>query len=189
MIVLTWRNLWCLSAGKNQLHPSFLLDIAKILQTCYFRYLGKPGYTHPKWYNQLVEKLCLKTVCRQKTALSPSFSGDIVKIHKPILLGNLGMYGYANPKICMPKTNFIMHFFFWDITFYRILQFDWVAAFWPITQEPEFCQIWDWWWNISTNISFHFGLFPGKINHNIFQKTPKNLFRPFCTLFLKSGQK
>ena len=112
MIVLTWRNLWCLSAGKNQLHPSFLLDIAKILQTCYFRYLGKPGYTHPKWYNQLVEKLCLKTVCRQKTALSPSFSGDIVKIHKPILLGNLGMYGYANPKICMPKTNFIMHFFF-----------------------------------------------------------------------------
>ena len=29
----------------------------------------------------------------------------------------------------------------WDITFWRILQFDWNTAFWTITWEPEFCQI------------------------------------------------
>ena len=32
MIVSTWRNLWCLSATKNQPHPSYLLrDIANLL--------------------------------------------------------------------------------------------------------------------------------------------------------------
>ena len=28
-------------------------------------------------------------------------------------------------------------------TFQRILQFDWLPAFWLITREPEYCQIWD----------------------------------------------
>ena len=40
---------------------------------------------------------------------------------------------------------------------------DWLTAFWPINREPEFCQIWDWWWNINNNISFHFRLFPRKL--------------------------
>ena len=72
----------------------------------------------------------------------------------------------------------------WKITFYRILQFDWLTAFWPITREPEFCQIWDWWWNINNNIGFHFKLFPGKTNDNIFQKVQKTylaaILGPFC---------
>ena len=41
----------------------------------------------------------------------------------------------------------------------------WLAdSIWPITQDQGFCQIWDWWWNINNNISFHFILFPRKIN-------------------------
>ena len=35
--------------------------------------------------------------------------------------------------ICMQKINFIIHFFL-EI----LLQFDWLTAFWPITQEQEF---------------------------------------------------
>ena len=37
----------------------------------------------------------------------------------------------------------------------------------------EFCQIWDWWWNINNNISFHFRLFPRKTKDKIFPKKSK----------------
>ena len=69
------------------------------------------------------------------------------------------------------------------------MQFDWLTAFWVIIQEPEFCQIWDWWWNINESISFHFRLFPGKTNGNIFQIIQKVFFwGPFWVFLLKSGQ-
>ena len=62
----------------------------------------------------------------------------------------------------------------YDITFLRILQFDWLAAFWPIIRDPKFFQIC--WWNINSNISFHFRLFLRKTNMTQFfkksQKTP-----------------
>ena len=59
-----------------------------------------------------------------------------------------------------------------------------------ITQEPEFYQIWDWWWNINNNISFQFRLFPRKTNDKMFQKIQKNLFRGHFGPFLpKFGQK
>ena len=53
---------------------------------------------------------------------------------------------------------------------------DWPTAFSPITQEPKFCQIWDWWWNINDSISFHFELFPGKTDDKILEKIKKALF-------------
>ena len=58
---------------------------------------------------------------------------------------------------------------------------DWLSAFWPITREPyqEFYQIW---WNINNTISFHFRLFPRKINDKIFPKKKK---RPIRALFAK----
>ena len=40
--------------------------------------------------------------------------------------------------------------------------------------ELEFCQIWDWWWNINNNINFYFRLFPRKTNENFFVKIQKN---------------
>ena len=45
----------------------------------------------------------------------------------------------------------------------------------PAIWEPEFCQIWDWWWNIN-NISLHFRLFSGKTNDKIFQKNQQKLY-------------
>ena len=48
----------------------------------------------------------------------------------------------------------------------------------------EFCQIWDWWWNINNNISFHFRLFPRKTNDKIFLKIQKEpILGPFWALF------
>ena len=72
----------------------------------------------------------------------------------------------------------------WNIIFSRILWFDWLTAFWSITKEPEFCQIWDLWWNISNNINFHFRLFPIKTNDKIFQKIQKTYFGAIFWLFL-----
>ena len=73
--------------------------------------------------------------------------------------------------ICMQKTNFIIHFFL------EILHFKESCNLigWQ-HQELEFCQIWDWWWNINRNMSFHFRLFPRKTNHKFFLKIQKNLF-------------
>lgn len=44
-----------------------------------------------------------------------------------------------------------------------MLQFGCLTSFGSITWDPEFCQIWDWCWNIKS-ISLHFRLFPRKAN-------------------------
>ena len=74
---------------------------------------------------------------------------------------------------CPKKTSVIISS--WDITFQRILTFDWLTAFLPKFEDPEFSQIWDWRWNIKKNIIFHFRLFPGSANDKMFQKILKNL--------------
>ena len=68
---------------------------------------------------------------------------------------------------------------------------DWLTAFWPINREPEFCQIWDWWWNINNNISFHFRLFPRKLFKifNKLKKFKKIILGPIWALFAQIGQK
>ena len=38
----------------------------------------------------------------------------------------------------------------------EILQSDWPRAFWPISQEPDFCQIWDFCKNTANKINFHY---------------------------------
>ena len=51
------------------------------------------------------------------------------------------------------------------------------------TGELEFCQIWDWWWNINNNISFQFTLFPKKTDDKSFQKIQKKtILVPFWVL-------
>ena len=68
----------------------------------------------------------------------------------------------------MQKTNFIIHFFL------EILHFKESCNLigWQ-HQEIEFCQIWDWWWNINNNISFHYRLLPRKTNDKIILKIQK----------------
>ena len=76
----------------------------------------------------------------------------------------------------------------YNITFLRILQFDWLAAFWPITRDPKFFHIC--WWNINNNISFHFRLFPKKLTWQNVSKNPKTLFWGNSAPFLhKFGKK
>ena len=78
--------------------------------------------------------------------------------------------------ICMPKINFIIHFFLEVLHFKEPCNLIDQPAFWTITREPEICQIWDWWWNINNNNSFRFKLFPGKTNDKIFQTIQKKLY-------------
>ena len=77
----------------------------------------------------------------------------------------------------------------YNITFQRILQFHWPAAFWPITWDPKLCQIC--WWNINNNISFHYRLFPRKTNiTKFFKKSQKPyILGPFWILLPKLGPK
>ena len=76
----------------------------------------------------------------------------------------------------------------YNITFQRILQFDWPAAFWPITWNPKLCQIC--WWNINNNISFHYRLFPRKTNiTKFFKKSQKPYFGLILGSFDQLGAK
>ena len=80
--------------------------------------------------------------------------------------------------ICMQKTNFIIHFFL------EILHFKESCNLIDSQhREQEFCQIWDWSWNINS-ISFHVRFYTRKTNDKIFLKIQKeHIFGPFWTLF------
>lgn len=69
------------------------------------------------------------------------------------------------------------------------MQLDWPTAFWYITQEQKFHQIWDWWWNINVrNVSFHSTLFPGKTKaKKIFKKTKNSFWGHFGLFLPKKG--
>ena len=80
--------------------------------------------------------------------------------------------------IFMPKINFIIHFFL-EILHFKESDCNLIGwqHFGPyITQDLEFYQIWDWWWNINNNISFHFKLFPRKTNGKFFKTSKKPYF-------------
>ena len=135
-------------------------------------------------------------ICRQKINLILHVFLEILQRYcELVVLGTLGIPDYAYPKwyhqlvenldVYLSATNILHHSLLsWDITFWRILQFDWLTVFSPITREPEFCQIKDWWWNINNNINFHFELFTRKTINKIFQKIEKPYFGaildPFC---------
>ena len=79
------------------------------------------------------------------------------------VLGTLEMPNYAHPKWYYQFIgNFCVYLQAKNQLHPPCFSEDCLLAFWPINREPEFCQIWDWWWNISNKISFHFRLFPRK---------------------------
>ena len=51
----------------------------------------------------------------------------------------------------------------------NILRSDWMKACQPISQKPDFSQIWDVYMNIANNINFHYKLNSDKINGKAFQ--------------------
>ena len=117
---------------------NFILKIFfEILQKCckivILGTLVMPVYPYPKWYHQLVQNLCI--YLKEKNQLhSTCFSGNIAKICKIcklLILGILGVSGYFGS---------IVHSILEILHFKESCNF-WPTAFWPITQEPELCQI------------------------------------------------
>ena len=53
------------------------------------------------------------------------------------------------------KNQAISSFYSRDTVDLNILQSDRLRAFWPISQEPDFLQIWDLYRNTANNINFH----------------------------------
>ena len=101
-----------------------------------------------------------------------------------------------NDSIVLLKTSVYLHaknklhnsLLSYSIIFQRILQFDWLAAFWPITWDSTLCQTC--WWNINNNISLHYRLFSRKTNMTkFFKKSPKPYFGPILGLLSKFGPK
>ena len=90
MIVPLWRNLWQLSAGKNQLHSLCFPDILQ--RYCKFVVLGTlgmPGYAHPKWYHQYEETFMF--ICRQKIISYPMLFRKYCKVMQTYF----GYFGHA----------------------------------------------------------------------------------------------
>ena len=61
-----------------------------------------------------------------------------------------------------------------------------LTAFEPITEDPGFCQIYDWCCNINNNVGFHFILFPRKTNDKISQKIQKPYFGTILAFFAQT---
>ena len=143
-IASIWKNLQHLPAGKTS--TSFFMcslrcckDTENWLVLALWACLAT--YTQ-KWYCHLVENFCV--YLQAKAQLHPScFYGDIAKICK-LVLGSMGMPGYTHPNwqyhlaedfdvYLHAKNKLHNSLLSYNITFQRILQFDWPAAFWPIT--------------------------------------------------------
>ena len=56
-----------------------------------------------------------------------------------------------------------------DIVNLKTLQSDWSRAFWPISREPEFSQVWDLCKNTANTIKFLYRPNSEKNNDSIFQ--------------------
>ena len=127
-------------------------------------------------------------ICRQKSTSSFTFFLSYFFIAK-ILQTCFRYFGHA--LLCTPK---VILSIYWKLLCLSAggknqlhppcFSEDWLTAFWPINREPEFCQIWDWWWNINNNISFHF-----KFLINFSKNTKKLFWGQFGSFLLKFGQK
>ena len=73
-----------------------------------------------------------------------------------------------------------------DIVDLKILQSDWLRAFWPISHEQVFSQIQDLCRNTANSINFHYRNNSVKIIDQIFLKFKKSYFGPFLQFL---GQK
>ena len=56
-----------------------------------------------------------------------------------------------------------------DIVDFKILEPHWLVALWPISQGPDFSQIWNLRRNIANNTKFHYRSNSEKIGDYIFQ--------------------
>ena len=59
----------------------------------------------------------------------------------------------------------------------------WLRTFWPVSQKPEFSQIWYLCSNTANNINFHYRTNPLKTNDKIFHYIQKTCFWPIFPIF------
>ena len=158
-----------------------------ILYTC-FGYFGHAWLRKPK----VILSTCRKLSCLFAGKKSTSPALFFWRYCKDMQTSYFGYFGHAwlhnqlveDFSVYLQVQN-IFHYslLFWDITFKRILQFDWLTAFRLITQEPEFCQIWDC-GGISTISVFILDIFQKKRTTKFFKKSQKPYFGtilgPFC---------
>ena len=167
MIVSIWRNFWCLSAGKKSISSfTFSLRYYKNIANLLFWVLWVCLTLHIQWYYQLVEKFCVHPQAKNQLH-SPCFFEDAAKIGKLliwVLWACLAMHtqngtiklSKTSMFICTPKIHFIIHFLLEILDFKEPSNLIGWQYFGPLTREPEYCQIWDWWWIINSNVSFQF---------------------------------
>ena len=152
-----------------------------ILYTC-FGYFGHAWLRKPK----VILSTCRKLSCLFAGKKSTSPALFFWRYCKDMQTSYFGYFGHAwlhTPKmivstctrlwclsVCKKQTSSFILFLRYYILKNPAI---WLAVpIWGL----EFCQIWDWWWNINNNISFHFRLFPRKTNDKIFQKIKKPNF-------------
>ena len=158
MILPIWSNLWCLSGGKKPTSCfTFSLRYCKVailsilsIHVSASLYLQEKINFIPCVFLKILQRYANFLFWVLWACLAMYTQKDSFNLYKTSMF------------ICIPKINFIIHFF--------------LEILYPMTREPEFWQILDWWWNINNNISFHLWLCPGKTKKTIFQKTKKKLF-------------
>ena len=125
------------------------------------------------------------------------FFSKYCKDMQTTFLGTLGTPGYVHPKwydqlvenfgAYRPAKNDLNHSLLSrDITFKRIMQFDWPTTFWPITWEQEFCQIRPGGEISITILVFTLDYFQEKLTRKVFKKSKKKkllvaIFGPLCS--------
>ena len=189
MIVSIWRHFLWLSSGKKKT-SSFTYSIRYFKDIAYLLF-------SVLWASLLRTAKVMLSICRTLLSLSAAkkLTSSLTFFWRYFRYANL-FFCYAhlnwsdplaeNLNVYLhPKNQLHNSLLSWDIKFLQIffLQFDWPMALWAIIQEPEFYQIWDWWWNANNNISFHFTLFPGKTDDKIVQNCSNPMLEPFCALF------
>ena len=141
-------------------------------------------YTHPNRYYHLAENF--NVYLQAKKQLHPLYVFEMFQIYSKYILNTLGMPYYIyriwwyelveDFDVYVVAKNTLHHSHYTLHNYILKNPSIWLAGNW-ITRN---CQIWDQWWYINNNISFHFRLLPRKTNEKIFQnkkkKTKKKLF-------------
>ena len=81
------------------------------------------------------------------------------------------------------KNQVISSFYSRDIFSLKILQLDWPRAFWPISQEPDFSQIWNLCMNIANNILANDTFIVDQIREKLMTKFFKKFENPIFDSF------
>ena len=164
MLKSTCRKLWCLTTCQiSTLSLISFLRYYKDIVNLLFKEL---------WECLTIPIKIILSVCSKLSYLSAgknsassftfSISNFFLQRYCKLFLGTIDMPSYTHPKWYYQFVeNFHVYLQAKNQLHPPCFSEDWLSAFWPINREQEFCQIWDWWWNIN-NISFHFRSFPRK---------------------------